>query len=269
MPVLFFLLLLIPLSTQAETFQWTDAKGNKHYSDKTHPDAKQLQLNPGFSYYQVKRVFDGDTILLANGMKVRLSGVNTPEVERRNKPAQAGGEKAKRWLINRLKNVKVRLEKDVEKRDKYGRLLAHIFTDDKEHINLELVRNGLATVNIHPPNLKYADELLKVQQQAEQNQSGIWNYKEYAPRPASDINNSARKGWQRIIGQIKNVRHTRKYSYLNCTDRFALKIERKFNNLFPDLESYIGKEIEARGWINKHKKHYSMFIRHPGEIIEI
>lgn len=269
MVVLFFLLLFIPFSAQAETFQWTDAKGNKHYSDKAHPDAKALFLNPGYSYYQVKRVYDGDTILLTNGMKVRLSGINTPEVERRSKPAQMGGEEAKRWLINKLKHVKVRLEKDVVKRDKYNRLLAHIFTDNKQHINLELVRNGLATVNIHPPNLKYADELLKVQQLAEQELSGIWNYDEYVPKQASDLKKSVSKGWRRIVGRIKNIRHTRKYSYLNISDSFALKIERKFISLFPDLEHYIGKRIEARGWVNRHKKHYNMFIRHPGEIVEI
>ncbi len=270
MVVLFFLLLFIPFSTQAETFKWTDAKGNKHYSDKAHPDAKSLFLNPGYSYYEVKRVYDGDTILLTNGSKVRLSGINTPEVARRNKPGQVGGEEAKRWLIKQLKNVKVRLEKDAEKRDKYGRLLAHVFTEKKEHINLELVSAGLATVNIHPPNLKYAGELLAVQRQAEQEQSGIWNYQQYAAKKPSDLNNSAsRKGWQRIVARIINIRHTRKYSYLNCSDGFSLKIERKFISLFPDLENYIGKLIEARGWVNKHKKKYRMFIRHPGEIVEI
>jgi endonuclease YncB( thermonuclease family) len=269
MNYLFVLLLFIPFSTQAENYQWTDVKGKKHFSDKVHPDAKLLKLDPGYSYYQVKKVYDGDTILLANGTKVRLSGINTPEIERRRKPAQTGGIEAKHWLINKLKNVKVRLEKDIEKRDKYGRLLAHIFTDNKVHINLELVRAGLATVNIHPPNLKYVDELLKGQRDAEKAQSGIWNYVEYAPRQASNINISTSKGWQRIIGRIKNVRHTRKYSYLNCSDDFALKIERKYINLFPDLEHYIGMRIEARGWVNKHKKHYSMFIRHPSEIIEM
>lgn len=269
MNYLLFLLLLIPFSTQAENYQWSDVKGKKHFSDKLNPDAKPLHLNPGYSFYQVKRVYDGDTILLTNGTKVRLSGINTPEVQRRRKLAQTGGEEAKLWLINKLKNVKVRLETDVEKRDKYGRLLAHIFTDKKVHINLELVRAGWATVNIHPPNLKYVDELLKVQQDAEQEQSGIWNYVEYAPRQASHINKSTSKGWQRIIARVTNVRHGRKYSYLNCSDDFALKIERKHMSLFPDLDHYIGKRIEVRGWVNKHKKRYSIFIRHPSEIIEI
>ena len=263
---LIFLLLFIPFSTQAEIFQWIDGSGNKHFSDRPHPDATTLRINPGYTYYDVKKIYDGDTILLANGKKVRFLGINTPEVEGRNKAVQAGGEEAKHWLQKKLKNKRVRLLKDIEKQDKYGRLLAHIFTEDKQHINLELVKSGLASVNIHPPNLKYTDELLKAELQAERYRLGIWNYKEYAPKPVNQITQARFKGWQRVVGQIKNIRHTRKYSYLNLSDNFGVKIEKKTTGLFPELESYVGKKVEVRGWINKNKNRYSMFIRHPSQI---
>jgi len=261
------LLLIVPFSTQAEIFQWVDDNGSKNFSDKPHQGAKSLKIKPGYTYYQIKKIYDGDTILLTNGLKVRLLGINTPEVERRNKLAQVGGEVAKSWLQKRLKNKKVRLESDVEKKDKYGRLLAHIFTENKEHINIELVKQGLASVNIHPPNLKYTDELIKAEQQAEQARLGIWNYQEYAPKQLSQITQQRVKGWQRITGVINNIRYSRRYIYLNFTDTFALKIERKAEGLFPVLESYMGGPIEARGWVNRHKKRYSMIIRHPSAII--
>ena len=266
MNFLLSLLLIFSFSVQAEIFQWLDDNGQKHFSDKPHQGAQTLQLNAGYSYYSVKKVFDGDTILLSNGNKVRFLGINTPEVEGRNKQAQAGGDEAKQWLVNQLKGTKVRLEKDVEKQDKYGRLLAHVFTEAKEHLNLQLVEKGLATVNVYPPNLKYTDELIKAAQQAELSQLGIWRYKEYAPKSVEQIKGSSFKGWQRVVGRVKNVRHTRKYSYLNLSDSFGLKIDRKTAALFPKLESYIGKQVEARGWINKRKKQYSMFIRHPSAI---
>jgi endonuclease YncB( thermonuclease family) len=263
---LIFLLIIAPFSVQAEIYQWSDTKGNKHFSDKPHQDAQTLHISPGYTYHYVKKVYDGDTILLANGNKVRLLGINTPEVEGRNKTAQAGGEQAKRWLQKKLQNKKVRLLKDVEKNDKYGRLLAHIFTEDKQHINLELVKNGLASVNIHPPNLKYTDQLLKAELLAEQQRLGIWNYKEYEPKQANQIKQTRFQGWQRVVGQIINIRHNHKYSYLNFSDTFGLKIERSSSDLFPELESYVGKKLEARGWINKHKNRYSMFIRHPSQL---
>ncbi len=267
MPLLFFLFLLLSFSIDAEIFLWVDADGKKHFSDKPHQNAQVLQIDAGYSYYVVKKVFDGDTVLLSNGKKVRFLGVNTPEVEGRNKSVQAGGEEARQWLIQKLKNKKVRLEPDVEKKDKYNRLLAHLFTEEKEHINLELVKNGLASVNIHPPNLKYTDELLLAQKEAERDKKGIWSYKEYATKSAEQIKKGRYKGWQRVTGEIKNIRHTRKYSYLNITDVFSLKIAKKSLVLFPELDSYLGKKIEVRGWINKHKASYSMFIRHPGAIV--
>jgi endonuclease YncB( thermonuclease family) len=262
----FLLLLCFSFSVQAEIFQWIDAKGNKHFSDRVQQGAELLQVNPGYSYYQVKKVYDGDTVLLSNNKKIRLLGINTPEVEGRHKSAQVGGEEAKQWLLIKLKNHKVRLETDIEKQDKYGRFLAHIFTEDKQHINLQLVRKGLASVNIHPPNLKFSNALLQAQQQAEIDSIGIWSYSEYLPKQVIKIKHSSYKGWQRIIGRIESIRHTRKYSYLNLSETFALKIEQKSLPLFPDLSSYVGKQVEVRGWINKNKNHYSMFIRHPSAI---
>ena len=251
---------------QADVYQWVDDAGQSHFSDKPHQGAKIFKLETSHSYYQVKKVYDGDTILLENGKKVRFLGVNTPEVKGRNKEAQAGGEEAKQWLKARLKNSKVRLEIDVEKKDKYGRLLAHVFTEDKLHINLELVKLGLASVNIYPPNLKYVDELVMAGKKAESDNIGIWKYQEFKPKQAKNIVAGAFKGWQRVVGKINNIHHTRKNSYLVFTDSFSLRIRKKSHKYFPDLEGYVGKRVSVNGWINKRKQKYNMFIRHPSAI---
>lgn len=261
-----FLFLLSSASAQADVFRWEDNNGNTHFSDQTHSGAKKLYYNSGYTYHSIKKVYDGDTILLSNGSKVRFLGINTPEVEGRNKSAQAGGEEAKQWLKNGLKNKKVRLEIDIEKHDKYSRLLAHVFTEDNQHINFELVKRGLATVNIHPPNLKYTADLLKAEQQAEKNQLGIWKKKEYKTIRTDELNRSNYKGWHRVIGNLKNIRRTKKYSHLKLSESFSLKINNQSLDLFPELDRYQNKSIEVRGWINKRKKQYSMYIRHPSQI---
>ncbi len=263
------LLLFFSFPVQSEVFQWVDGKGQRHFSDKPHPGAKVLLLNAGYSYYAVKKVYDGDTILLTNGKKVRFLGINTPEVAGRNKEAQAGGDEAKRWLSKQLQNKKVRLETDVEKKDKYGRLLAHVFTEDKLHLNLLLVKKGLAAVSIYPPNLNYSKALVNAQQHAENNQLGIWQYKDYAPKAVNQIKGGSFKGWQRVVGRVKNIRYTRKYSYLNLSDSFGLKIAHQSAKFFPKLEGYLGQQIEARGWINKHKDRYSLLIRHPSALVTL
>jgi len=259
---------VLSFSVEAEIFQWFDENGNKHFSDKPHQGAKRFQLNESYSYYRIKKIYDGDTLLLMNGQKVRLLGINTPEVEGRNKSSQAGGEEAKQWLIARLKKQKIRVETDVEKKDKYGRLLAHVFTEDKQHINLELVGEGLASINVYPPNLKYINELLKAEHQAEQKIKGIWGEEAYAIKLVENIKSGSFKGWQRISGTVKSVHHARKNSYLKFSDYFSLKIAKKSFKFFPELESYIGKKLEVRGWINRYKNKYSLFVRHSSAIKE-
>ena len=99
----------------------------------------------------VKRVIDGDTIVVDNDTHVRLLGVNTPEK----------GEKyyneAKEFLNNLTLNQTVKLEYIGDKYDKYGRTLAYVILDRK-NINTEQVRNGFANLYIYN-NDKYTIEL--------------------------------------------------------------------------------------------------------------
>ncbi|MFZ2403611.1 MAG: thermonuclease family protein, partial [Methylobacter sp.] len=232
----------------------------------------------------VKTVYDGDTVVLEDGRKIRFLGINTPEVQHRDKLADAGGDEAKRWLADKLKNTKVRLEVGVEKTDKYGRTLAHLFTEKKEHINLQLVEAGLATVSIYPPELFYVNELVKAQNQAEQTRLGIWGRPEYAAIPVGSLTEAGHPGWTRLVGKVVNIRKTRKSVYLEFSpvlspsaapvlsaaegDAFEARIENKWLDLFPDVNGYLGKTIEVRGWLSKSKGHWSMLIRHPSAIKE-
>ena len=259
-------LMFVSFSSQAEIFQWIDANGNTIYSDRPHQGAEILQIDAGHTFYNVKKIYDGDTIQLSNGVKVRFLGINTPETEGRYKSAQIGGKEAKQWLTEKLKHKRVRLEKDVKKKDKYGRILAHVFTEHGEHMNLELVKNGLASVSIYPPNLKYTNDLLIVQNAAEKDQLGIWAYAEYQPIRVAEVGKSSRKGWLRVLGRVKSIRHARKYSYIEFSKTFSIKIAKRSLKLFSELEGYIGKNVESRGWIRKYQGGYKMFVRHPSAI---
>jgi len=264
----FLLILLLAWSSGAgaEIYQWRDARGYSHFSDRSSPGAKIVDIKPGHSFYRVKKIFDGDTVLLEDGRRVRLLGINTPEVRHKNEDAQAGGDEAKLWLINKLQDRKVRLETDVQKTDKYKRTLAHLFTEDNEHINLRLVAAGLAAVSIYPPNLLHAEALIKAQDQVEQAGLGIWRRAEYAAMPVASLAGRGHAGWTRLVGKVVNIRTSRKYSYLEFSDRFTARIERKWLPLFPDMNGYLGRNVEVRGWLNKNKNGFSMLIRHPSAI---
>ena len=255
-----------PVFAEVNVFEWIDKQGRHHYSDRSQSDAKVLKVVPNATYYVVEKVFDGDTILLSDGQKVRLLGVNTPEVAGRNKNAEAGGAQAKEWMRQQLEGRKVRLEGDVEKQDKYQRTLAYVFTEDKRHINLELVKQGLAAVNIYPPNLKYVDVLLDAQRLAESAGLGIWGRGDYAPQPFEMLDDENYKGWKRIVGSIRAFKQTGKYSYLQFSDKVSVRIENDMLPLFPSLQSYVGKTLEARGWVSKSSGRFVIQIRHPGDL---
>ncbi|WP_349431574.1 thermonuclease family protein [Methylomarinum sp. Ch1-1] len=257
-------LLMQSVTVSADIYLWVDDQGRRHYSDRPRQGAEVVDLRPGYSYYRVKHVFDGDTVQLMNGQKVRLLGINTPEVDGRYKSAEPGGNEAKRWLSARLANKKIRLETDVEKRDKYRRWLAHLFTEQGQHLNLELVRRGLATVNIHPPNLRYSRQLLAAEAQAEKAGVGLWADPHYARRSYQAARDT--RGWQRVAGTVKEIKRTRKNIYLLFSADFAIKIARQNNDLFPESGVYLGRRLEVRGWIHHSGKRYTMPVRHPGSI---
>ncbi len=264
--IILFLLAIKPVAVFSEIYQWTDKQGQTHYSGVERDQARLLKINPGYAFFQVKKVYDGDTVLLSNGTKVRLLGINSPEVENRNKLAQPFGEEAKQWLEKTLSGQKVRLLKDVEKKDKYGRTLAHVFTQARRHINLELVEKGLATVNVHPPGLKYTDELLVAQNKAEADKIGLWQHEQYQAKTIDSLNETRLRGWQRLVGKVTSIRESRKYVYLVFSKLFDARIARKHLSYFPDLSEYLHKTIEVRGWASRRKKHRSMLIRHPSAI---
>lgn len=256
---------MLPLSVAAEIYQWHDQHGRPHYSDRKHDNSRILAVDRVTSYHVVKKVFDGDTVLLDDGQKVRFLSINTPEVAGRNRIAEAGGEEAKTWLMQRLTSKKVKLEFDVERKDKYGRTLAYVFSDDGQQVNLELVRRGLAAVNIYPPNLKYVDMLLSAQREAQVAGLGIWKNPAYAPLHVESLDNDY-KGWKRVRGRIRGVKKTAKYRYLQFSDRMAVRIEKKSLGLFPDLSAYIGQSVEVRGWLFKQKHRLVLPVLHPAQI---
>lgn len=111
----------------------------------------------------IMRVLDGDTVELENGEKVRLLGINTPE-----KKTFFANESMS--FTNQILNKTVLVE-SVEK-DKYGRNLGYVFYKD-ELFNEEILRGGFAHIFIYTDD-KYSDRLRKAEEEARQNEIGIW-----------------------------------------------------------------------------------------------
>jgi len=153
--------------------------------------------------YTVERVIDGDTLKLTNGETVQLMGINAPD------EGIDGYDKATEYLKSLL-NQDIRLEFDVQERDKYGRLLAYVwykgpdyiyyepinygignkgnadsrvkgessYSSDKvvssiRMINAKMVEDGFARPRTIPPNVKYAELFKELYEEARENKRGL------------------------------------------------------------------------------------------------
>jgi len=125
---------------------------------------------------EVVRVIDGDTIEIAiDGQlyKVRYIGVDAPETVHPAKPVEWMGLEASAKNRELVESKVVQLEKDVSETDQYGRLLRYVWIGDLM-VNAELVRLGYAQVSTYPPDVKYQDLFLKLQQEAREAGRGLW-----------------------------------------------------------------------------------------------
>lgn len=119
----------------------------------------------------VRKVIDGDTIVLENGEYVRYIGMDAPE---KGRPYYGEATRENKRLVD---GKKVRLEYDVERIDRYNRTLAYVYAGGI-FVNAELVKNGYATIYTFPPNVKYYKTLLAFQKEARDQKRGLWSLSE-------------------------------------------------------------------------------------------
>ena len=128
----------------------------------------------GAAYHKVRWVVDGDTIVLEDGRHVRYLGINTPETRHEDRPAAPFGNAARHTNRQLVEKRMVRLEFDRERRDRYGRWLAHVYRRDGLWVNQALVSRGLAIYLYTPKNTRHGQKLLDAQRQAMQSRLGLW-----------------------------------------------------------------------------------------------
>jgi micrococcal nuclease len=147
--------------------------GWRAYVTATNASAPE-QLEEGTS--EVRRVVDGDTLVLVSGARVRLQGINCPESVKPESPVEPWGPEAREFTENfiRRANHRVRLSFGVERKDQYDRFLAFVWDGDVL-LNEELVRAGLAQAKL---GYRYSgvmkNRLAKAQDEARKARRGIW-----------------------------------------------------------------------------------------------
>ncbi|OGX13977.1 MAG: hypothetical protein A2351_05360 [Omnitrophica bacterium RIFOXYB12_FULL_50_7] len=138
----------------------------------------------------VTKVIDGATLELSNGEEVRLIGVNFHAED-------AQGKGAAEFTRKLVEGKQIRLEYDVQKKDKYGRTLAYVYVVTntstaveinmapgfylvpgekfyEDFLNATIIRSGYAQVMTIQPNVKYQDLFVKLEKEARESKRGLW-----------------------------------------------------------------------------------------------
>lgn len=124
----------------------------------------------------VQRVVDGDTFIALTGssrFRVRLIGVDTPETVKPGAPIGCFGPEASAYAKKTLTGKQVRLVYDVDRYDRYRRVLAYVYLG-KTFFNLDLVQRGYAVVDTVPPDVAHVRDFVAAQRAARASRAGLW-----------------------------------------------------------------------------------------------
>jgi micrococcal nuclease len=189
----------------------------------------------------VVQVFDGDTLVLADGTRVRLLDINTPEISHGGRVAEPGSYEAAQRLRHLALGQAVAVSVRGKGFDRYGRTLGHVYLQPSHiWLNGVLVREGLAHVYTFADNVRFGRELLPLEELARTEKRGLWKDARWRVRdaatccPPQDIDKFAL-----VEGTVHNVAAAGKAIYLNFgpdyrTD-FSVWVKRKDLRLFKAL----------------------------------
>jgi micrococcal nuclease len=128
---------------------------------------------------RILTVIDGDTVDIeidGRTERARLIGVNTPETKHPTKPIECFGPEASAYMTQLLpKGTDVRIERDTEARDRYGRMLLYLYRNsDNLFINLDLISRGYGTPMSIEPNTFHRNDFVHAAALAEASNVGLW-----------------------------------------------------------------------------------------------
>ncbi len=230
---------------------------------------------------QVKTVYDGDTVQLQDGRKVRLIGIDTPEIYSRKRAiaedVKARGEAARRALVQRLQQSgqRVLLAYGHERFDRYGRTLAHVYLDDGTNLHSWLITQGHAIAFTTPPNDRMSPCYRQQEKTAREAGRGIWQMPQYQLKATRQLHDRS-GGFHRLAGTVTAIRQNRKRLTIKLDRRVDININKDDLQHFDQywLQGLEGKAIVVRGWLRawtsdrepRQRVRFAMRLRHPDSI---
>lgn len=236
------------------------------------PSAESKPLCPSSRYDDrglVRQVFDGDTLELSDRRRVRLLGINTPELGYDDRPSEALADPARTFLANlAAPGARVKLRFDTERHDRYGRLLAHVFLSSGVNVQAQLLTAGLATTLVVPPNEWNYACYAALERTAREAGLGIWRLDRFRAVAAHRLKATAR-GFHIVSGKVERIGEGRKNLWLNLAPKFAVRVPKEdlvhFKKQFA-LRALAGRRVEVRGFVERRRGELRVTVRHPAAL---
>lgn len=236
-------------------------------------------FSSNYSDIKVSKVIDGDTIILANGKHLRLIGIDTPEVRKYvsgkfEYSPQPFSLEAKEFVNNLIGGKNIRVEFDVDRKDKYNRLLGYCFLHDRGKdifVNERLLKEGLAVLYTYPPNIKYVDKFISAQKYARLSKKGIWgSYSPVSPDRAGSFIGQIRTVRGRVLSSYKSERVLLLNFGADYKTDFTAAIFKDSWPYFLDKgidpeKSYKGRVVEVTGRVREYNGP-EIIVNYPAEI---
>lgn len=226
---------------------------------------------PQFPWHKtvtLKYINDGDTVTLDTGQLVRFIGINTPEINHLNKrQSQPFALAAKALLEEKVKiGDKLHLLFDQTRFDKYGRLLAYVFTQTGTNLGLLQLRAGFARHWVIGKNDLFWQCFQKAERQARLTKKGVWA--DFSPLKAQALSRKD-KGYQYITGKVTELQKNKKGLQLTLDGKLKVNINRKALTYFktPGTQFGLQHSILLTGNLKWSGGHLQLNIYHPAQIL--
>lgn len=225
--------------------------------------ASSADVSDASRTHWIKRVPDGDSLILHNGSKVRLIGINAPEFGKKGRAHQPLARQARTTLSRLTQNKKLILLRDNDARDRYQRLLMHAYLADGRNLQEILLREGLAWHVAIPPNLENLERYRKAEAEARTAARGVWRPGVYPTKSASKLGKQD-TGFHLVQGKIDRHWENNGFHFFALSPDFTLRIPHADWHHFAAIPAaMLNKPVIARGWISERQGKLSMRLGHP------